>query len=158
MRTTSSSGTSIRSDQTIVPCGVVSNCALTRSVDPARNRVPVSTISTSASMASAFRSSCSAEYFAAAMLERTTSESSVERVVAIASARLNARKSMSASGRSSRNGMTTRRVRFFNCSLGVDGGAAFAISSFDHSTGRRSAPPASVLTAARSSTSSLAEA
>ena len=56
----------------------------------------------------------------AARLERTTSDFSAESEVVNASGRLNARKSVSGSGRSMRNGRTIRRVTAFGSS-----GAAF---------------------------------
>ncbi len=70
----------------------------------------MTTRSTSASAASALRSGVSAPKRAATTLERTISEALPDSDVAMASGRLNARKSVSGSGRRTRNGRTTRRV------------------------------------------------
>ena len=70
----------------------------------------MTTRSTSASAASALRSGASPENRAAVALERTINEPVPESDVAIASGRLKARKSVSGSGRSTRNGSTTMRV------------------------------------------------
>ena len=92
------------------PFGASTSCATARTWSPDRISVPITTRSTSASEASAFRSGASTRKRPATALERTTSDSMPERVVVIASARLNARKSVSASGRRIRNGSTTSRV------------------------------------------------
>ena len=70
----------------------------------------MTTRSTSASAASALRSGASPGNRAAVALERTISEPMPDSDVAIASGRLKARKSVSGSGRSTRNGSTTMRV------------------------------------------------
>ena len=81
-----------------------------RSWSPERSSVPITTRSTSASAASALRSGASPAKRAAVALERTTSEPMPESDVAMASGRLKARKSVSGSGRRTRNGSTTSRV------------------------------------------------
>jgi hypothetical protein len=73
--------------------------------------VPITTRSTSAAEARASRSGASPAKRAAVALERTTSEPIRESDVAMASARLKARKSVSGSGRRMRKGSTTSRVR-----------------------------------------------
>ena len=93
-----------------VPSGASTSCATTRNWSPERNSVPMTTRSTSASAASALRSGVSAGKRAAVVLERTISEPMPDNDVAMASGRLNARKSVSGSGRRTRNGSTTRRV------------------------------------------------
>ena len=70
----------------------------------------MTTRSTSASAASALRSGVSAPKRAATALERTISDALPDNDVAMASGRLNARKSVSGSGRRTRNGRTTSRV------------------------------------------------
>jgi hypothetical protein len=93
-----------------VPLGASTSCVVARNWSPARSSVPMTTLSTSASAARALRSGASPAKRAAVALERTTSEPMRAREVAIASGRLNARKSVSGSGRSTRNGRTTSRV------------------------------------------------
>ena len=97
-------------DVSSVPPGASTSCAAARSWSPARSSVPITTRSTSASAASALRSGASPAKRAAVALERTTSEPMPDSDVAMASGRLKARKSVSGSGRRTRNGSTTRRV------------------------------------------------
>ena len=107
------------------PFGASTSCATARTWSPDRISVPITTRSTSASEASAFRSGASTRKRPATALERTTSDSMPDSVVVIASARLNARKSVSASGRRIRNGSTTSRVIVWARAvrrLGVEGG------------------------------------
>ncbi len=70
----------------------------------------MTTRSTSASVARALRSGVSPANRAAVALERTISEPIPDNDVEMASGRLKARKSVSGSGRSTRNGSTTSRV------------------------------------------------
>ena len=72
--------------------------------------MPVTITSTSASAAIVLRSVAPPANRAAARLERTTSDFRPESEVVNASGRLKARKSVSGSGRSMRNGRTIRRV------------------------------------------------
>jgi hypothetical protein len=106
----SPSGTWTVCDVRIVPPGASTSWTAVRSWSPDRSRVPITTRSTSASAASAFRSGSPPKRTAVA-LDRTTSDPVPESEVAIASGRLKARKSVSGSGRRMRNGSTTSRTR-----------------------------------------------
>ncbi len=106
----SSSGTCAVCDQRTVPEGTSISCTATRTAFAACSKVPVIAASTPSSEASARRSSAPSAKRAAARLDRTVSESSADNDTVIASGRLNARKSTSGSGRSTRNGSTTSRL------------------------------------------------
>ncbi len=93
-----------------VPPGASISCADTRNRSPDRSSVPITTRSTSAVAASALRSGAAASKRPATTLDRTVRNGLADNDVAIASGRLNARKSVSGSARSTRNGRTTRRV------------------------------------------------
>ena len=96
--------------ETSVPAGASTSCVVTRSCSPARSRLPSSAWPTSACVARALRSGVSPAKRATAALERTTIEGSPASEFATASASANDRKSISGSGRSSRNGSTASRV------------------------------------------------
>ena len=104
-------------EQSSVPLGASSIWVETRTWSPARSRVPVTTTSTPASAAMAFRSGASAANRWPAAVERTTSASSPDSEPVIASGTLKARKSISGSGRSTRNGSTISRVIARACGL-----------------------------------------
>ena len=104
-------GTTARSARPAAsPTAPGSSCTAARTCSPERSSVPVTTRSTSASAARALRSGVSPANRAATALERTTREPVPDSDVAIASGRLNARKSDSGSARNDADGNTTRRV------------------------------------------------
>ena len=107
---TSCSGCCDECDHTTVPAGASTSCAVARSWPPARRIVPISATSTSASAASFRRSGACGSNRAAAALDRTSRLRVPVSDVVMASGRLKARKSVSASGRSTRNGSAISRV------------------------------------------------
>ena len=100
-----------------MPEGASSIWVETRTWSPARSSVPVTTTSTPASAAMVFKSVAPAAKRWPAAVERTTRDSSPESELLIASGTLKARKSMSGSGRSTRNGSTISRVIARACGL-----------------------------------------
>src|SRR5437016_2820609 len=81
-------------DDNTVPAGTATSCAVTRICSPARNSVPVTATSTSASLARRLRSIASPASFTAAIGERTMIERIAASDVVIASGIAVARKAM----------------------------------------------------------------
>ena len=97
-------------DHSSDPSGTATSCADTRSSLPARMSEPVTTASTCTWRANAGRSGPLGVAGPADRLDRTITDSRPDSAAETASGRLKARKSVSASGRSSRKGSTISRV------------------------------------------------
>ncbi len=114
-------------DHSSDPSGTATSCADTRSSLPARMSEPVTTASTCTWRANAGRSGPLGDAGPADRLDRTITDSRPDNAAETASGRLKARKSVSASGRSRRNGNTISRVS----ATGVGAGIVIATVSVD---------------------------